>query len=71
MNWVLFYTWKRFLQIRLKVEYFDYAKCLLIVNDHSNLKIYQHARVVCGILNSPFILNEVIGYHLKKILRTL
>lgn len=56
---------KAFLQIGLSQKDRNYLKFLWIDKDLS-LKVYRHARVVFGISSSPFLLNAVIDYHLKK-----
>ena len=38
---------------------------VLWFNKEGDLKIFQHARVTFGVINSPFLLGAVIDFHLK------
>jgi len=56
---------KAFLQIRLCEGDRDFLR-FLWVNKEGDLKIFRHARVAFGVINSPFLLGAVIDFHLKK-----
>ncbi|GBN33440.1 hypothetical protein AVEN_171049-1 [Araneus ventricosus] len=58
---------KAFLQISVCKEDRDFLRFLWWKNkDCQEDKFFRHARVVCGVRSSPFLLEAVLKYHLAK-----
>ncbi|GFX52968.1 putative gag-pol polyprotein [Trichonephila clavipes] len=56
---------RAFLQISLH-EKDRYSVRFLWYDNEGNIRTYRHARVAFGVTSSPFLLMEVINYHLLK-----